>query len=123
MGKLAARRAKAQALQRLVVESLAAAYDRLCASLEEEFAEGLGIGNVLKRAIPLLRDKDFGTWLKDLQRQFESRAKAEIEDAQGMTDQAIADAKLALQWKPGMKDALELLQEAVVQRIQCLQAE
>lgn len=37
-------------------------------------------------------------------------AKAEIEDAQGMTDQAIADAKLALQWKPGMKDAQELLQ-------------
>jgi ribosome biogenesis GTPase A len=101
MGKLEARRAKAQVLQRLVVESLAAAYDRLCASLEEEFAEGLGIGNVLKRAIPLLRDKDFRTWLKDLQRQFENRAKAEIEaesqrvskdlsaEMQGMLDELV----------------------------------
>jgi tetratricopeptide (TPR) repeat protein len=37
-------------------------------------------------------------------------AKAEIEEAQGMTDQAVADARLALAWRPGSKNALELLQ-------------
>ena len=37
-------------------------------------------------------------------------AKAEIEEAQGMLDQAIADAKLARAWRPGSKDAIELLQ-------------
>lgn len=79
IGKLELRREKALAMQRLVVESLCAAYDRLASSLDEDFAEGLGIGNVLRRAIPFVRDKDIGTWLKDLQSQFESRAKQEIE--------------------------------------------
>jgi ribosome biogenesis GTPase A len=79
VSKVKVRREKAHSLQRLVVESLAATYDRLSSSLEEDFAEGLGIGSVLRRSIPLIRDKEFRTWLKDLQSQFENRAKEEIE--------------------------------------------
>jgi len=77
--KIEARREKARSLQRLVVDSLAATYDRLSHSLEDDFAEGLGAGNVLKRSIPFLRDKDIKTWLKDLQSQFENRAREEID--------------------------------------------
>ena len=79
ISKVEARREKAHSLQRLVVDSLAVTYDRLSSSLEEDFAEGLGIGSVLRRSIPFIRDKDIRTWLKDLQSQFESRAKEEIE--------------------------------------------
>ncbi len=79
IGKVEARREKAHSLQRLVVDSLAVTYDRLSFSLEEDFAEGLDIGSVLRRSIPFIRDKDIRTWLKDLQSQFESRAKGEIE--------------------------------------------
>jgi ribosome biogenesis GTPase A len=79
ISKVEARREKAHSLQRLVVDSLAATYDRLSSSLEEDFAEGLGIGSVLRRSIPFIRDKDIRTWLKDLQSQFENRAKEEIE--------------------------------------------
>ena len=79
VSKVEVRREKAHSLQRLVVDSLAAVYDRLSCSLEEDFAEGLGIGNVLRRSIPFVRDKDIRTWLKDLQSQFENRAKEEIE--------------------------------------------
>ena len=61
------------------MDSLAATYDRLSRSLEDDFAEGLGAGNVLKRSILFLRDKDIKTWLKDLQSQFEKRAREEID--------------------------------------------
>jgi len=77
--KVEARRKKADSLQRLVVKSLTATYDRLCSALEQDVAGGLGVGSVLRRSIPLIRDKDMRTWLKDLQSQFESRAKHEIE--------------------------------------------
>lgn len=77
--RIEARREKARSLQRLVVDSLAASYERLSRSLEDDFAEGLGAGNVLKRSIPFLRDKDIRTWLRDLQTQFENRAREEID--------------------------------------------
>lgn len=79
ISKVEARREKAHSLQRLVVDSLAVTYDRLSSSLEGDFAQGLGIGSVLRRSVPFIRDKDIRTWLKDLQSQFESNAKEEIE--------------------------------------------
>lgn len=77
--RLKARRQKADSLRRLVVDSLCAAYDRLASRLEGDFREGLGVGTILRRALPLIRDKDVKTWLKDLHAQFETTAKAEIE--------------------------------------------
>ncbi len=76
--RIEARKEKARSLQKLVVDSLAATYDRLSHSLEDDFTEGLGAMNVLKRSIPFLRDKDIKTWLRDLQLQFENRAREEI---------------------------------------------
>jgi len=80
LSKVEARRAKANSLQQLIVDSLCGTYDRLAQRLSREFAAGLGVGTVLKRAIPLIRDKDIKTWLKDLQTQFEESSKKEIEE-------------------------------------------
>ena len=73
LAKVKSRREKADALRRLTVDSLCVTYDRLSSKLEQDFAEGLGAGNVLRRSVPILRDKDVKTWLKDLQANFERR--------------------------------------------------
>ena len=79
LAKLASRRQKAHSLKRLIVDSLCVSYDRLSSRLEEDFKEGLGVGTILRRALPLIRDKDVKTWLKELHSQFERAAKEEIE--------------------------------------------
>lgn len=79
LARVEARREKANALRRLAVDSLCVSYDRLTSKLEQNFAEGLGIGTILRRAIPLLRDKDVNTWLKELQSGFENTSKQEID--------------------------------------------
>lgn len=76
--RVEARREKANSLRRLVVDSLCVSYDRLSFRLERDFAEGLSVGNVLRRAIPFFRDKDVKTWVNELQTQFENAAKEEI---------------------------------------------
>ncbi|MEN6330511.1 MAG: dynamin family protein [Smithella sp.] len=78
LARVEARREKANALRRLVVDSLCVSYDRLSSRLESDFAEGLSVGNILRRAIPIIRDKDVKTWVNELQTQFENTAKDEI---------------------------------------------
>ncbi len=77
--KVKNRREKANALRRLAVDSMSISYNRLAGRLEQDFTEGLRAGNVIRRSIPFLRDKDVKTWLKDLQENFEASAKKEIE--------------------------------------------
>ncbi|MEN6375706.1 MAG: dynamin family protein [Smithella sp.] len=78
LSRVEARREKANSLRRLVVDSLCVSYDRLSSRLERDFAEGLSVGTILRRAIPIIRDKDVKTWMNELQTQFESAAKEEI---------------------------------------------
>ncbi len=78
--KVESRRRKAESLRRLVVDSLGVSYDRLTSRLERNFREGLGIGVILRRAIPFLRDKDVKTWIADLQQKFQKQAKEEMDD-------------------------------------------
>jgi hypothetical protein len=47
--------------------------------LEEDIAAGLGVGSILRRSIPLIRDNDFHTWIRDIQAQFEKKSKEEID--------------------------------------------
>ncbi len=79
LARLESRRQKAHSLKRLVVDSLCISYDRLSARLEQDFREGLGVGTILRRSLPLIRDKDVKTWLKELQSQFERQAREDIE--------------------------------------------
>lgn len=77
--KVEARREKANALRRLAVDSLCVSYDRLASKLERDFTEGLSIGTILCRAIPLLRDKEVKTWLTEIQSNFETTSKHVID--------------------------------------------
>jgi ribosome biogenesis GTPase A len=79
LARVESRRQKAHSLRRLVIDSLCVSYDRLSGRLEEDFKNGLGVGTILRRSLPLIRDKDVKTWLKDLHAQFERAAREEIE--------------------------------------------
>jgi hypothetical protein len=94
--KIESRREKANSLKRLVVDSLYAMYDRLCARLEKDFKEGLEVGNLLRRAIPIVRDKDMATWLKDLQSEFEKAASEQIETETKRTAKDLSDEMQAM---------------------------
>jgi hypothetical protein len=71
-------------------------YDRLCARLEKDFKEGLEVGNLLRRAIPIVRDKDMATWLKDLQSEFEKAASEQIETETKRTAKDLSDEMQAM---------------------------
>jgi GTPase SAR1 family protein len=77
--KVEAYEARAYSLKLTIVEKLSATYDNLAQRSEDEFAEGLRLGELFKRAIPFLRDKDTRTWLRDLKGRFERSARKEIE--------------------------------------------
>jgi GTPase SAR1 family protein len=71
--------ARAYSLKLAIVEKLSTTYDNLAKQSEDEFAKGLRLGKLLKRAIPFLRDKDTRSWLRDLKGRFERSARKEIE--------------------------------------------
>src|SRR5256714_2657851 len=72
------REAKAKGLKLLIVDKLAATYDTLARQSEDEFARGLRVGKLVRRAVPFLRDKDMDAWLGDLKTGFEKSARREI---------------------------------------------
>ncbi|HEX8489934.1 MAG TPA: hypothetical protein VF626_02850, partial [Chthoniobacterales bacterium] len=73
-----AREAKARGLKQLIVDKLAATYDSLARQSEDEFAKGLRVGKLMRRAIPFLRDKNTEAWLRDLKANFEKTARKEM---------------------------------------------
>src|SRR5947208_4935213 len=73
-----AREEKAKGLKQLIVDKLAGTFDTLARQSEEEFARGLRVGKLVRRAIPFLRDKDTDAWLHDLKAGFEHSARREI---------------------------------------------
>jgi hypothetical protein len=77
--KVDAREAKANGLKLLIVDKLAATYDSLARRSGDEFAKGLRVGKLMRRAIPFLRDKNTEAWLRDLKGDFEKSARKEIE--------------------------------------------
>ncbi len=96
LAKVKTRREKAEALKRMAVNSLSLSYDRLATGLEQDFAEGLSAGKVLRRSIPLLRDKDIKTWLKELQTNFEVATKKEIETESMRVSKDISDEMMSM---------------------------
>jgi ribosome biogenesis GTPase A len=73
-----ARETKARGLKQLIVDKLAATYDSLARQSEDEFAKGLRVGKLMRRAIPFLRDKNTEAWLRDLKADFEKTARKEM---------------------------------------------
>jgi len=91
LAKVEGRREKAHSLKQLIVDGLSASYDRLASGLEDDFREGLAIGTILRRTIPLLRDKDVKTWIKETQAKYEKNAKEEIADKSSRNSKDLAD--------------------------------
>jgi ribosome biogenesis GTPase A len=77
--KVDTREAKAKGLKQLIVDKLVATYDGLARRSEDEFAKGLRVGKLVRRAIPFLRDKNIEAWLHDLKAGFERSARKEIQ--------------------------------------------
>src|SRR3954447_3732611 len=78
LSQVDAREEKARGLKLLIVDKLAATYDNLARRSEDEFARGLRVGKLARRAVPFLRDKDTSAWLYDLKTGFEKSARKEI---------------------------------------------
>ena len=78
--KVEAHAARAYSLKLEIVEKLSTTYDSLARQSEDEFAKGLRLGRLFKRAIPFLRDKDTRIWLQDLKARFERSAKKQIQN-------------------------------------------
>lgn len=107
LARVEGRREKANALRRLVADSLGVTYDRLASRLEEEFREGLEVGTILRRSIPWLRDKNLKTWIRDIHDRFEKTAKEEIEADSARVSRTLSDE---------MKAMLDGLSEEIAQR-------
>lgn len=78
LSQVDARERKARGLKQLIVDKLAATYDSLARQSEDEFAKGLRVGKLVRRAIPFLRDKNTEEWLRDLKSGFEKTARKEM---------------------------------------------
>ena len=79
LSRVSSRRTKADGLKKLVLDNLSGTYETLTRRLEDDFKAGLSIGTILRRSIPLIRDKDIKTWLTELQTVFEHTASERIE--------------------------------------------
>jgi len=77
--KVGVHEATAYSLKLAIVEKLSTTYDSLARQSEDEFARGLRVGKLFRRAIPFLRDKDTRTWLQDLKARFERSARKQIQ--------------------------------------------
>ncbi len=65
-------------VEQSIVDKLAGTYTTLARQSEDEFARGLRVGKLVRRAVPFLRDKDTDAWLHDLKSGFERSARKEI---------------------------------------------
>ncbi|MEN3370645.1 MAG: hypothetical protein V7609_2788 [Verrucomicrobiota bacterium] len=105
--KVDAREAKARSLRELIVDKLSATYDNLARRSEEEFAEGLRVGKLFRRAIPFLRDKNTEAWLRDVKTGFQESARKEIQkEAAQVSKDLFAE----------MRSMMDELAESIAQR-------
>ncbi len=96
LARVAVHREKADNLRHFAVRGLCDSYDRLASGLEGDFTEGISAGNILRRAIPFIRDKDVQTWMKELQAAFEEAVKKEIDADSARVSRDISDAILSM---------------------------
>ena len=94
--KVEANAAAAYSLKLDIVERLSGTYDSLAKQSEDEFARGLRLGKLFKRAIPFLRDKDTRTWLQDLKGGFERSARTQIRQEAAGVSKALFDRMRAM---------------------------
>ncbi|GMV84013.1 MAG: hypothetical protein AMXMBFR7_51970 [Planctomycetota bacterium] len=114
LAKTDARRERMNDLKIMLVKNLCGVYDRLTNRLEQDFADGLSVGTVLWRSVPFLRDKDFQTWLRDLQVSFEQSSKIEVTAEAESASESIVSAT---------KDLLRDMEESIARQQRSLKSD
>src|SRR4051794_16117916 len=109
-----AREEKAKGLKLLIVDKLAATYDTLARQSEDEFARGLRIGKLVRRAVPFLRDKDTDAWLHDIKSGFETSARKEIK---------VEAAQVSMDLFNEMRTMMEDLNQSIARRQERIRAD
>ncbi|MFL6519528.1 MAG: dynamin family protein [Chthoniobacterales bacterium] len=109
-----AREEKAKGLKLLIVDKLAATYDTLARQSEDEFARGLRVGKLVRRAIPFLRDKDTDAWLHDIKSGFETSARKEIK---------VEAAQVSMDLFNEMRTMMEDLTQSIARRQERIRAD
>jgi len=109
-----AREEKAKGLKLLIVDKLAATYDTLARQSEDEFARGLRVGKLMRRAIPFLRDKDTDAWLRDIKSGFETSARKEIK---------VEAAQVSMDLFNEMRTMMEDLTQSIARRQERIRAD
>jgi len=108
------REEKARGLKLLIVDKLAATYDTLARRSEDEFARGLRVGKLFRRAVPFLRDKDTEAWLGELKTRFEKSARREIKTEA---------AQVSMDLFNEMRTMMEELSHSIVRRHERIRAD
>jgi len=109
-----AREEKAKGLKQLIVDKLAVTYTTLARQSEDEFARGLRVGKLVRRAVPFLRDKDTDAWLHDLKSGFERSARKEIK---------AEAAQVSMDLFNEMRTMMEELNQSIARRQQRIRAD
>ena len=109
-----AREEKAKGLKLLIVDKLAATYDTLARQSEDEFARGLRVGKLVRRAVPFLRDKDTDAWLRDIKSGFETSARKEIK---------VEAAQVSMDLFNEMRTMMEELTQSIARRQERIRAD
>jgi GTPase SAR1 family protein len=105
--KVEVRETKANALKKMIIRDISATYDHLARRSEDEFAQGLGLGKLLRRVIPFFDDKSTKTWMDDLKTRFQTSARKEI---------AIEARRFSEEISNEMQSLLEHLTEMIARR-------
>jgi GTPase SAR1 family protein len=79
LARVAARREKSSAFRKMVVENLCTSYERLTRQLEQDIVEGMGMGNLIRRAMPFSGEKGIRSWTEKIQASFEEALKRDLE--------------------------------------------
>ena len=109
-----AREEKARGLKLLIVDKLAATYDSLARQSQDQFAQGLRVGKLFRRAIPFLRDKDTEAWLHDVKAKFENSARKEIK---------VEAAQVSMDLFNEMRTMMEELGQSIARRQERIRAD
>ena len=78
---LTERKSKLDKLQHLVVKDLLGTYDQVTGMFRQKFESGLEVGTILRRSLPIVRDKTIKDWIHNLNEEFKTDSAKDIEEA------------------------------------------
>lgn len=109
LSKVEDREAKANSFKQLITKRILTIYDGLVRRSEDEFAERMTVGRLLRRTLPFLRDDDTGAWVGNLKLRLQGAARKQIAGETRQVSETLAEQ---------LQTLLEELTHAIAQRQQ-----